>query len=365
LPDRVHKQPTAKPEFGVSVMRRMTQLGVAVIPQNFEVFYAAMCGSHPDLARELSMLGNAPLQSEIDRVANRYFAERLQYRVAGITQNRLNEILDTITALIETEAVDLTKYSDVMSKASLEFEAASKKPGGQNVSGLLPMIRVLLDSTSDRSDGTQILSNKITHQANELEKTRKELETFRSLANTDHVTQLLNRRCFDEELQKIYARGHAEPAGLMLLDIDHFKRFNDLHGHPLGDVILKRVAETIKGNIRSDIITARVGGEEFAVIAKGIDAGIFELIAERIRTAVANLENIDRKTGKDFGQITVSIGICMAEDADNAQTLYRKADEMMYRSKQTGRNRTTVYSRQIPRPEIDDLHYDGRYFRQP
>ncbi len=346
-------------------MRRMTQLGVAVIPQNFEVFYAAMSGSHHELARDLKELGNAPLQNEIDKLANRYFADRLQNRVAGITHNKLNDILQRLQTFLESETNDLTKYSEVVSKASREFEMASKKDVGLSGNPLLLVMRLLLESTSARSGETEVLSSKINHEANELENTRKELETFRCLANTDYVTQLLNRRSFDEELQKIYTGGNAGTAGLLLLDIDHFKMFNDTHGHPVGDVILKRVAETIKANIRPDMIAARVGGEEFAIIARDIETGVFELLAERIRKAVENLENIDRKTGKDFGQVTISSGICMAADANNGPALYRQTDEMLYRSKGNGRNCTSVFKRQTVKPDMDSLHYSGRYFRQP
>jgi diguanylate cyclase len=363
MPEPVRNKLAVKSEFGIVVMRRMVQLGVAVIPQNFEVFYAAMSGSHPELAKELNQLGNAPVQSDIDRAASRFFTERLSNRVAGITHNRLTEIMETMKALIDTEAEDLTRFSDVMARASLEFEAASIKNGGQTGNPLSSVTRVLIESTANRTDGTQALASKIHHEVNELEKTRKELETFRSLASTDHVTQLLNRRSFDEHLQKIYEGPDARTAGVMLLDIDHFKIFNDTHGHPLGDVILKRVADTIKASIRPDIVAARVGGEEFALITKNLEVGVVELVAEKIRIAVENLTNIDRKTGKDFGQVTISIGICMADKADNAQTLYRYTDEMLYRSKAKGRNCTTTYPGSLPQTEAETLDYNGRYFR--
>jgi diguanylate cyclase len=215
-------------------------------------------------------------------------------------------------------------------------------------------------ATEDRSKDCRSVNAKIQTEALELERTKKELDTYKELARIDHLTRVLNRRSFDDEISRIYDENDSGYTCLMMLDIDHFKQFNDAYGHQFGDAILRRVAETIRSNVRPDVTVARVGGEEFAIITRNVEPPVARLIAERVRTAVESMENIDRKSGKNYGTITVSIGLCMGFDADSAPKLYANADEMLYASKKNGRNRVTVYK---DPDAASDYDYEGRYLR--
>ncbi len=168
---------------------------------------------------------------------------------------------------------------------------------------------------------------------------RRLLLALRGQANTDGRTGLTNSRAFDEMVQRRLAtKGRDERASFLMLDLDHFKDFNDRYGHPAGDEALRVFAHLLDSSVRDEDVAARYGGEEFAVYLAGLGMTEAAEVAERIR---ARLEStiIPLGPGKT-GRLTVSIGISAApEDGSDLVTLLRTADEALYRAKLGGRNR--------------------------
>jgi diguanylate cyclase (GGDEF)-like protein len=168
---------------------------------------------------------------------------------------------------------------------------------------------------------------------------RRLLLALRGQANTDGRTGLTNSRAFDEALERLLAnRGDAEPVAVLMLDIDHFKDFNDRYGHPAGDEALRAFAHLLGSSVREHDVAARYGGEEFAVYLPGLTASGAADVAERIRERT---ESTIIPLGPGLtARITVSIGIAVAPD-DGVQRvmLLKAADEALYRAKLSGRNR--------------------------
>lgn len=165
------------------------------------------------------------------------------------------------------------------------------------------------------------------------------------LATTDGLTGLYNHRTFQTRLSEelLRAERYNKSIILLLLDIDHFKRFNDTYGHQTGDEVLKIIAKIIRGNTRKVDFPARYGGEEFAIILPESDCGHAMVVAERIRTAVMEYP-FYLKDGIRV-QITVSIGIsCFPKDAMQKEDLIKKADTALYSAKNAGRNRVSLFS---------------------
>jgi len=157
-------------------------------------------------------------------------------------------------------------------------------------------------------------------------------------AHMDPLTELPNRRMLSERLGVEWARAARHGGGLSLImaDIDHFKRINDLHGHPVGDRALKAVAGAISSQCRDADLPARYGGEEFAVIVPDESAAGAARLAERCRAAV---EMLAVPAGGDVLRLTASFGVSDARSAPNAQALVEFADAALYVAKRTGRNR--------------------------
>jgi len=168
-------------------------------------------------------------------------------------------------------------------------------------------------------------------------------EITKEMAMTDSLTGLHNLRCFHFELSKEIGRSarFKENMALMMLDIDDFKKINDGYGHPFGDRVLQRLAETLKATVRVADRPARYGGEEFVVILPMTDSSQGKILAQRILQMVT-LDAADLMDKK--GHLTVSIGIASyPKDTKDALELIQKADEALYRAKRTGKNRAVEY----------------------
>ena len=180
------------------------------------------------------------------------------------------------------------------------------------------------------------------------------------LSKTDGLTGLKNYREFKEAFQAelLRSRRYHRAFSLLMIDVDHFKRYNDAYGHPQGDVLLKNMAEFIQDNFKDTDIVARYGGEEFAVLLVEIGAKNQAVgVAERLRAMVEHHKFTYEET-QPGGSVTISIGVsCYPEDGLSSDELIRAADEALYRAKNEGRNRVVAAHRSpeqevsAPRPE--------------
>jgi diguanylate cyclase (GGDEF)-like protein len=168
-------------------------------------------------------------------------------------------------------------------------------------------------------------------------------DELKRLARTDNLTGLANRGAFIDvakaELERV--KRYDSDATVLLMDIDHFKKVNDIHGHGAGDQALMSLAEILKTAARSIDMPARYGGEEFVFLLANTNVSGAMIIAERLRKAVAQIVTPSPFGGFGF---TVSIGVASfdQEDKDWSDAI-RKADEAMYRAKKLGRNRVVAY----------------------
>lgn len=163
-------------------------------------------------------------------------------------------------------------------------------------------------------------------------------ETLEHAALTDGLTGMQNRRYFDEALKEYLAefRRIDKPVGLMILDLDHFKQVNDTHGHDIGDEVLRAVAKCLGDMTRYHDVVARLGGEEFAVVAPNMDADTLVRFAERIRKAIAATTVF---SGNVRLKITASVGLAVWDRKEAAEEFFRRADKQLYHAKKQGRNR--------------------------
>lgn len=157
-------------------------------------------------------------------------------------------------------------------------------------------------------------------------------------ALTDGLTGMQNRRYFDDALREYLGefRRIDRPVGLMILDLDHFKRVNDTYGHDVGDEVLRSVAKCLKNMTRYHDVVARLGGEEFAIVAPNMDMELLKRFADRMRKAIASLP-ID--AGNTQLNVTSSVGLALWDREESAEDFYRRADKQLYEAKRQGRNR--------------------------
>jgi diguanylate cyclase (GGDEF)-like protein len=172
------------------------------------------------------------------------------------------------------------------------------------------------------------------------------LGTMKQQANIDVLTGLYNRRFLEDYARKLFAmaRRRAQPVGLIMMDLDHFKNFNDVYGHEIGDRILRHFAKTVTTCMRETNLAARYGGEEFVVLLPDTGARSCALVAERIRKAVMVMV-VPSNTDRPLPPVSVSMGIAVfPEHGQTLDEVIQASDKALYESKRGGRNRVTVYA---------------------
>ena len=193
-----------------------------------------------------------------------------------------------------------------------------------------------------------------------IQKTKAELlqaqESLRFHAEHDALTGVLNRRAIRDLLRKELARCRREKntLGIILADVDHFKKINDRYGHAAGDAVLVTAMQRISSTLRSYDVVGRYGGEEFLIIAPGCDLELAQKLAERIRTAVGD-QPVD--LGDENATITLSLGVTLGTAESDPEFLVTLADSAMYQAKRNGRNRVEVSS---DLPELEQLEAPAR-----
>jgi len=168
---------------------------------------------------------------------------------------------------------------------------------------------------------------------------RQKIDRLRADADLDSLTGLANRRRFRVALAREVERWrrYRVPCALLMLDIDHLKQVNDMFGHPVGDSVIRQIAQTLKEVSRDNDTAARLGGEEFALLLAGVDLGRAVSAAERLRSVLSS------KRVEGVGTVTVSIGVAgCPENATSERALYSASDEALYVSKNAGRDRVSV-----------------------
>jgi two-component system, cell cycle response regulator len=162
--------------------------------------------------------------------------------------------------------------------------------------------------------------------------------TLEHEALTDGLTGMHNRRYFDDAMNEYLDqfRKIDKPIGLMILDLDHFKKVNDTYGHDVGDEVLRQIARCLQEFTRYHDVVARLGGEEFAVVAPNMSRESLFKLADRIRHAISSLKI---KSGNVTLGVTMSIGLAIWDHKETAEELYKRADMQLYQAKRTGRNR--------------------------
>ena len=168
-------------------------------------------------------------------------------------------------------------------------------------------------------------------------------QLYEQYAKVDSLTGLHNRRWIDEALPRLAGRCRqgGQALSLVMLDVDHFKPFNDRYGHPAGDQALRTLGQSLSQHLRPSDVAARYGGEEFMVILADTDLETARGIAERLREAVAR-RRFTQADGTPLPSITISLGVAQLRADENSEALTARADAALYQAKGEGRNRVAV-----------------------
>lgn len=215
-------------------------------------------------------------------------------------------------------------------RAMLDGQASREEaPDTQRV--ILGHIAEVIEANKRLEDDLVLARYRLDEQRQELDRTRKE-------ARTDELSGVANRKAFDEALNFMVAnlKRHKTPFALVLVDVDHFKRINDTHGHQAGDKVVSKLGKVFQQQIRNRDFVGRYGGDEFAIMFSGLPASEAESVALRLNDAVQRT-NFEASAGGNIA-VTLSMGMASAKPNDTSESVIERADAALYRAKQSGRN---------------------------
>jgi diguanylate cyclase len=308
--------------------------------RNFELWAHYVAGKESPLAQEIDRLlatGEPITETLGAELAAQFLPEAKLSTDVLEAGDVLSKELQTVTTAIENAQRSSEEYGQ-------ELATASERLSGDHAGPVKSVVEGLTAATKKAQVETAVLEGQLAETTAELGRLRESLDQVRRDAMTDGLTNLANRKAFDERLETTCEMADAEGAGLTLaiIDIDHFKGFNDAWGHQIGDQVLRYVASVIGRLGAAPRMAARYGGEEFAIIFPSENGRAAMAVLEEIRVEVSSRSLKRRSTNEDLGAITVSAGYAERLVGESTMSLVERADAALYASKHAGRNRTTA-----------------------
>ena len=316
-------------------------LGLAPTPTNYSVWHSHISGENPGLSRSIQELvaRAIPITDEmLSDFWRRFCAPAMDPSVVTDAGERLGRVMASIAESISGAGAATSGFTDALARFGDEIVAAVRMPDMAGV--MREATRRMLVETKRMVEGARGLDGDLRGASREVQDLRNDLEEARRQAMSDPLTSVANRKAFDERLAREMAAASASGSdlALLLLDIDHFKRFNDSFGHVIGDEALKLVAQTLVAGVKGRDMVARYGGEEFAVILPATSLAHALGLANGLGAAVKGRRMLLKSTGRDLGRITVSLGVARYRPGESASDLVRRADAALYAAKNRGRD---------------------------
>jgi diguanylate cyclase len=306
-------------------------------PQFYELLYTYATGVNPSLNQRINQIfrDGTATQELAERLYNEFLkSQDANERISSVSE-RMASRITAVHEAIDTAIATATTYSGTLEAATGELSADLGE------AELRALAQRLLGETRHMQDANSALESKLESSRDDIAALQRDLDEVRRESMLDPLTKIFNRKSFDERMLSAFAEAErdGQPLCLMLIDIDHFKRFNDTWGHQTGDQVLRLVAMTLKSNIKGKDMAARYGGEEFAAILPETDIEGAMIVADNIRKAVQAKELLKRSTNEKLGRITASFGVAMYRPGESVGSLIERTDRCLYAAKHAGRNR--------------------------
>lgn len=331
------------------------QTGALPVPRNFQLFFEYAEGSDPNLIDAIDQMlqsGLQPSPSELDLLFDLHLLDPTESQEFGELGAKLGKEVSDALEVVREAASSTGDYGDSLSNAETQLGDFSD-PERMRLA-----VKSIVQVTRQMSQRSIEMSSKLSSSAEQIEELQCTMEKIKLESQKDSLTGLANRKFYDETLTNEIATAKQQtlPLSLCMIDVDHFKKFNDSYGHSAGDSALRIVANMFSRNVRDCDLVARYGGEEFSVVMPNADLSIASKVSNRICEALSAKQIVRRSTGERLGNVTVSVGVAQLRENDTAETLIERADGALYEAKRAGRNRVQLE----PRQRADHSQTDSR-----
>ena len=323
-------------EVAIQALSQICQLGLAPKPEIYALWYSYFKEDDCDLRKRIDQI----LASN-DTLNDKHFDIVLSnMRKDNVA---LKEFHEDITMVIDDTLSNAANISDnAKDLGDYIYQITHEQDMDQQevIVAISSKARTAMERNSELTQKLEEQQKMVTSLQEEYKRVREELIT-------DNLTKVRNRRFLDERLPLIIEDAHnsKKPLTVLMFDIDHFKKFNDTHGHQVGDTVLKFVGHTMK-TLYPDIQDClfRYGGEEFTIIFEKVGRFEAQKLCNQLLHTIAKKEITLKSTKENIGNVTISGGIAELAPRDDHNSLIEKADMALYESKRNGRNRMTLSS---------------------
>lgn len=322
---------------------------VMLTPENYHLWFVHISGGNAALSKDIEALkaANHPFTDEIlAELYKRHIAsgarsvpgsgpEEVDAEAVLDAQERTETLLKTLLSEVLSTSSSAAAYNNSLKDYSKRIATA------KGVTELQALVRDLLTDTAGMAKSSENLQGKLEQATHEAEQLRQKLTEARRDALVDGLTGVHNRRALDAKLAALIDEFTTRGTrfSVIMIDIDHFKPFNDNHGHQAGDEVLRQVGAMLIDTVDDDGFPARYGGEEFSVVVPSTGLEGARYMAERIRMCVSKLQAVSPTTGETLRNITASLGVAEIWRGDSVESVVARADQALYAAKQSGRNR--------------------------
>ena len=311
---------------------------LSTTPVHYAVAHAYFDGQHTEIAAavDAQLAAAKPLDAFfIAELYEEHLAAEAIRRFRGVGTD-VERLLDGLLDNLRTADEGSAEFHEALQENIGNIDAASDAVHLQQVA------QSLLESALKARETNAVLKQNLEAADQEARQLRSELEKHRRETMTDPLTGLLNRRGMEVEMARALTEDVDGESAMLVLDIDHFKRINDTYGHAVGDVVIRKVAQTVRKLIPGEAVPVRYGGEEFAVLLPHCSTERATGIAESIRQTIEKLRLVRRTDKMAISQFTISIGVARRVQRDNVDSLFQRADKALYDAKTSGRNRVML-----------------------
>ncbi len=333
-------------EIADSALSHMRENDVPATPENFTIWFEYAAGANPPLTRMLNKLidGDRKIDRDVSReIYQKHVADAGR---AGPDNNQVAAIAGQMLDALKQAGEDTEHYEERLQSFSGTLDDAN------DVTEFRKLVDDMVAETKSMASHTAVLQDKLAESSAEITTLRDELEFARQDAMTDGLTGLANRKCFDRKLEQAVeaALENDAPLALIMADLDHFKAFNDKHGHTVGDQVLRIVGNALTQRVKGEDTAARYGGEEFGIILPATSIGGAAALADDIRTTISSKKLVKKGGKTDYGVITLSLGATCYLPGEPLNEFIERADDALYQAKKFGRNRVMAVEAPPPRP---------------
>ncbi len=327
--------------YADSAFERIRKEGLSATPDVYELWYVYYSGQGPESTRAIDILIANQQKITAERCRElyaRFLSDNKNEELVRRAGDEINSTIRSVTGVVRDVKAATEEYSVNLENVTSKVSKTSSPEELQQV------LTSIVSDTKDMLVRNRTLEQELDKSSHVMEELQRDLENVRREAMTDGLTNLANRKAFDNELRRIAEEASVTEGtfALLMVDIDYFKSFNDNYGHQVGDQVLRLVARTLTDGVKGRDVAARYGGEEFAIILPdtGLQAAV--TVGNALRKAVATKDVVNRNTGDKLGRITMSVGCAEFAPGENLQDLIERADAALYTAKHNGRNQVAA-----------------------